>query len=441
MQRVVDPAAGEKYEENVPASWLDADPGMIAEAGGKRREKFFADAGGRLDTLMAGCKDPEECRRLALRVSLDSILLDEKWLHGGTGLGYPAFFYLAACLEGEIRRNKNALPLLRNGVDERRASDRGSRCYSLAAEHTLCMVLYHIWTGCAQEALQGVFGIDQTTASRNIRMARGIMAGAGILPTDRAVAKELSEAPPDKAVEATGGEIGVDWTHVAIEKPGDRDPGSEAHSGKARATTCKIMVGCAGSGMILFRGPAVGGSGSEIGYLREHVPSAGHVTASLTDPGTPPGMRITVNLDGGPQGAEGVLEGADVRMPRRKPRNGQLTEDQKNYNARLAGRRAVIEDSIAGIKAHRILGNVFRGSVAELEETFSVVTGIVNLKRIMARREGRAPETHRKNLRQGPKKPRPRGRKPRDAPGKRKKEKDRKKEKGRKKEKDKKKKE
>ena len=414
MQSMIDPAAREKCEEIVPASWLDADPEMIAKAGGKRREKFLADANGRLGALMAGCTDRNECRRLARSVSLDSIPLDGKQLHGGTGLDYPVFFYLAACLEGEIRRNKKALPLLRNGVDARSASDRGSRCYSLAAEHMLCMVLYHIWTGCAQEALQGVFGIDQTTASRNIRMARGIMADAGILPTDRAVANELSEASPDKAMDATEGGISVDWTHVTIEKPSDMDPGSGAHSGKAHATTCKIMVGCAGSGMILFRGPAIGGRGSEIEYLREHVPSAGHVTASLTDPATPPEMRITVNLDGGPQGAEGVLGGADVRMPHRKPRNGQLTRDQTDYNARLAGRRTMIENNIAGIKAHRILGNVFRGSVAELEETFSVVTGIVNLKRIMGQREWRAPDTHRKNLRQGTKNPRPRGRKLRD---------------------------
>ena len=259
---MIDPAAREKYEEVVPASWLDADPEMIAESGGKRREKFFADADGRLRALMAECRDPKECIRLARRVSLDSVLVDEEWLHGGTGLDYPAFFYLVACLEGEIRRNKKA-PLFRNGVDARRASDRGNRC-SLAAEHMLCMVLYHIWTGCAQEALQGVFGIDQTTASRNIRMARGIMADAGILPTDRAVSKELSEAPPDRALEATGGEISVDWTHVTIEKPIDRDPNKEAYSGKAHATTCKIMAGCARSGMILFRGPAVGGRGSEM---------------------------------------------------------------------------------------------------------------------------------------------------------------------------------
>ena len=228
------------------------------------------------------------------------------------------------------------------------------------------------------------------------------MADTGILPTDRAVARELSEASPDRALEATGGGISVDRTHVTIEKPGDRNSNSEAYSSKARATTCKIMAGCAGDGMILFRGPAVEGRGGEIEYLREHVPSAGHVTASLTDPGTPPAMRISVNFDDGPQGAKEVLRGADVRTPHRKPRNGQLTRDQMDYNARLAGQRATIENNFADIRAHRILGNVFRGSVAELEAMFSVVTGIVNLKQIMRRRR-RAPDTHRKKLKPGPK--------------------------------------
>ena len=78
MQSMIDPAVREKYEEIVSASWLDADPEMIAEFGGKRREKFFADADGRLGALMAECKDPKECRRLARRVSLDSVLLDEE---------------------------------------------------------------------------------------------------------------------------------------------------------------------------------------------------------------------------------------------------------------------------------------------------------------------------------------------------------------------------
>ena len=127
------------------------------------------------------------------------------------------------------------------------------------------------------------------------------------------------------------------------------------------------------------------------------------MAASLTDPGTPPERRIPVNLDSGPQRAEKVLECADIRMPHRKPRNGQLTKDQKDYNAWLAGRRAIIENNFADIKAHRILGNAFCGSVAEPEETFSVVTGIVNLKRIMRVRKEWTPDTHRKKLKPGPK--------------------------------------
>ena len=63
-----DPAAREKYEGTVPASWLDGDL-EIAEAGGKRPEKLFAGADERLDALMARRGDPKACRRFARRVS------------------------------------------------------------------------------------------------------------------------------------------------------------------------------------------------------------------------------------------------------------------------------------------------------------------------------------------------------------------------------------
>lgn len=52
MLCMFDPAAREKYEGTVPASWLDGDL-EIAEAGGKRPEKLFAGADERLDALMA----------------------------------------------------------------------------------------------------------------------------------------------------------------------------------------------------------------------------------------------------------------------------------------------------------------------------------------------------------------------------------------------------
>ena len=140
----------------------------------------------------------------------------------------------------------------------------------------------------------------------------------------------------------------------------------------------------------------------------------GSVTASLTDKGTPAGERITVNFDGGPQGATEVLKGAHVQMPYCKPPKGELTQDQLDYNSWQAGERAIIENNFADIKSYRVLGNVFRGSVADLERTFTIVVGLVNLKRMMRRTREWTPNTHRKQLKTGPKNPRPAGRKQRD---------------------------
>ena len=407
---MLDPKVREKYEKLVPIVWLHLDLALILKIGAVRFEKFRKDAGERRE-MLAECRNPEVCAKIARRVVLDQTLLDEEWLRGATGLGHAEFFYLVGCFEDAIRANPGS-PLFRNGVDEARKSCRGNRC-SLATEHMLCMVLYHMWTGCAQDALQGTFGVDQSTASRNIRMVRDILANSNILPTDRTCAGELTSASPEEAEEAVGDTLHMDWTNVKIEKPVDRDSNNEAYSVKAGTTTAKMMAVCGNDGVIRHRGPPLGGRDSEIEYLRQHPPNLGHVTASLTNPDTPPWERITVNFDGGPRGAHEVFKGADVRMPYRKPPGGELTGEQKAYNSRLAGERAIIENRFADIKSYRILGNVFRGSVHDLDDTFSVVTGLSNLKLMMRRRRGWTPDTHRKRLKPGPKKPGPKGRKPR----------------------------
>lgn len=404
-------AVWEKYAKFVPAMWLAAAPNLVVKVGRERREKMIAVAAGRRKEL-AECKDQDECVKIAARVILDRTLLDDDWLHGATGLSPIEFFYLVACYEAAIKGNSDA-PLYR-GVDEDRASDRGNRC-TLAAEHELCMALYSWWTGCAQASLQGTFGVDQTTASRGIARVGDILSESRILPTDRAVMRELAEAPRAKALALVGGTINMDWTHVRIERPGDSESNNEAYSHKAGATTCKTMLGCSAEGIIIIRGPALGGRGSEIEYLRNHLPRVGSVTESLTGERTPAGERITVNFDGGPQAAGEVLKGANLQMPYRKPPNKELTQDQLDYNKWQAGERAIIENNFADIKSYRVLGNTFRGSVPDLERTFTIVTGIVNLKRLLRRTRGWTPNTHRKDPKPGPRKPGPCGRKPKQA--------------------------
>lgn len=408
-QHMIDPQVVKVYKEIIPQSWFGVDPNYILEIGAERHEKFRKDADGRLD-MLAKCSDKSECARIVCRVAPDLMLLDEARLRGATGLGHALFFYIVACFEHEIGMTPGA-PLFRNGIDPQRSSSRGNRC-SLASEHMVCMVLYHIWTGCAQEALQ-VFGIDQTTASRNIRLVRDVMADSGMLPTDLALMEELRSMPPDKAEEAVGGTMSLDWTHFVIEKPADKESNTEAYSGKVYTTTCKSLHGCNASGLVIISGPLEGGRGSEIEYLRNKLPDVGHVTASMTSPDTPAAGRITANLDGGPQGAAEVLKGADVRMPHRKPIGGKLTDEQRADNSQLARERAPIENRFGEVKQNRILANRFRGSVRDLAKLRTVGFGLVNLKLIMREAEGFVPDTHAKKAAEGPGPPGPHRRKPR----------------------------
>ena len=139
-------------------------------------------------------REPQRVRRLVERVGLDFSLLDEEWLHGGTGLDHIEFFYLAACFEDAVRKNPDST-LFRSGADPGRASARGNRC-SLAAEHMLAMLPHHVWTNCAQEAPQMPFKVDRTTASRNIGTVRGILAGTTILPTGIVMMDEVRSLSP-----------------------------------------------------------------------------------------------------------------------------------------------------------------------------------------------------------------------------------------------------
>ena len=391
-QRPSDPTVERMRKGVVPIEWLGADPDEISRIGRKRREEFLASAE-RFGQLQAGCRDRNECERLALRVARDQSLSNGDWLRGGTGLGAEAFFYLVSRLEDAIGGSQEA-PLFRRGAGEDGASGRGNRRI-LPVEHMLCMVLQKVWAGHPQAALAGAFGVDQATASRSIRMISGMLASTGMLPTAETIRREIAGAPKERALEAVGGALSIGWVHVEIEGPCDKASNGEARSHKAGSTACKFLAWRTKSGLLVMAGPAIGVRGDEIEYLRRHLPNLGHATASLTSPDTPKGERITVRLNGGPQGADKVLAGANVKMTHKKPPGGGPKEKQGGHNSRLAGRRAMAGSGFAGIKAHRILGNVFRGSADDLEEALALVTGLVNFKRIMRGARGRGPGTRR----------------------------------------------
>lgn len=409
-QYVVETVTVQKRERLVKINWLNADPKEIAKVGGERRERFQKDADARLKRAMGGYTDPKRCIVAARRVALDATLLDDDWMLGVTGQDPLRFFYLLACIEDDMREDQEA-PLVRNGVDPERASQRGNRCI-LDTEHMLHMVLQHMWTGCAQDALQGPFGVDQSTVSRTIARIRGTLARSANVPTDKVITKEIASLPKDAAIKATGGAINADFTHIEIEAPQDQKSNDKAYSGKAHTTTCNTMFECLDNGLIISRSCPVGGRTSEIEILRREAPDLGHVTESLKNPDTPEGERIEVRVDKGPRGIRSEWPGANVSMPHFKPRGGELTDEQRQENYEMNSKRAKIENCFADIKDYRLVKNVFRGSVDDLDETLTVLTGLTNLAKVMRKMPGWKPKTHLKKKKRGRKKAGPKGRKP-----------------------------
>lgn len=57
----------------------------------------------------------------------------------------------------------------------------------------------------------------------------------------------------------------------------------------------------------------------------------------------------------------------------------------------MAGKRAAIENGLAGTEARRILGSAFRGPGAGLEEEFAVATCLASLEGITGRARGQGP--------------------------------------------------
>lgn len=69
---------------------------------------------------------------------------------------------------------------------------------------------------------------------------------------------------------------------------------------------------------------------------------------------------------------------AKSKTPRKKPRKGQLTDEQKRSNRELASRRVVVEHVIRDLKIFRILAERYRNRRQRFSLRFNLIAGLYN---------------------------------------------------------------
>ena len=89
--------------------------------------------------------------------------------------------------------------------------------------------------------------------------------------------------------------------------------------------------------------------------------------------------ETTLLKDKGFEGFE--VSGVCNCQPKKKPRGGELTEEEKDINSVLSGIRIVVEHVIAGIKRCRIVKDIFRNTIEGFDDlVMELACGLHNFR-------------------------------------------------------------
>ncbi|MEH2125241.1 transposase family protein [Nostoc sp.] len=78
--------------------------------------------------------------------------------------------------------------------------------------------------------------------------------------------------------------------------------------------------------------------------------------------------EVPIHVDLGFQGLQ--KEFVNIRIPDKKPRGKQLTEEQKQSNREKSSDRVKCEHTISGIKRYKVATAVYRNHIRDLDDRF-----------------------------------------------------------------------
>lgn len=247
--------------------------------------------------------------------------------------------------------------------NRKRAYGAGRTAHLKQLENKLLFILFYYRQYPTQEAQGFFFGMSQSQANDWIHRLSGLLNQAlGYemqLPERKAANVEavLSACPSLEFI--------IDGTERPINRPKDKEKQKRYYSGKKKSHTVKNNVITERGGKVL--------------YLSGTCEGKRHDKKLADDEGYcfPAGSKLL--QDTGFQGYQ--PEGVTVIQPKKKPRGGELTSDEKVLNRAISSLRVEIEHQIGGIKRCQILVQKFRNRVDDfVDEVMETACGLHNFR-------------------------------------------------------------
>ena len=158
----------------------------------------------------------------------------------------------------------------------------------------------------------------------------------------------------------------IDGTERPIQRPKDRTRRKTHYCGKKKRHTLKNIV-------VSERGTR------KIKLLGRTHPGRKHDKKAAEEDGFRFPKRSKLLKDSGFQGYE--PPGVRTRQPKKKPRKGELTAEEKAANQQLARERVEVEHAIGGVKVFHIVRDVYRNHRAGFDDlVFETACGLHNFR-------------------------------------------------------------
>lgn len=162
-------------------------------------------------------------------------------------------------------------------------------------------------------------------------------------------------------------DIFIDGTERRTQRPKNSKKQKKLYSGKKKTHTRKNTIICNKRRRILLVSPTKNGKLHDKPQLEkegtlDNIPS-----------------WVAIWIDKGYQGIKNLIKnGNEIFMPKKKPKGGELTEDEKEDNQIISSIRMVVEHSICGLKRFRCLSDVYRNKNGIDDKFISICAGLWN---------------------------------------------------------------
>jgi hypothetical protein len=155
----------------------------------------------------------------------------------------------------------------------------------------------------------------------------------------------------------------IDCTEQPIQRPRDDASQRAHHSGKKKRHTLKTEYIVTADGRIAGVSPSHPGS---------------HHDLTIRRTGPPLPKKARAYVDSAYQGYD--KEHPNLDFPYKRPKGGELTSEEREYNRALSSFRVGVEHRIGRTKRFRIAGERFRNPLATHHTKTSIVAGLVNIE-------------------------------------------------------------